>query len=87
MKISKIDSILTKNPKFTKEEIEMVLSYYLKHIAIKIAKSSVIDLNIPKLGRIKTHGNKKDFSKERSKKISLKWTNKKNKFTDKELLF
>ena len=87
MAFKKIDLALKKNQRFTKEQINLVISSYMFHINIKLSKASAIDLNIPKLGRIHTHGNKRDIVAIRKVKRSIKWTANKNKFTDKELLF
>jgi len=87
MAFKKIDLALKKNHKFTKEQINLVISSYMFHINIKLSKASAIDLNIPKLGRIHTHGNRNDVVAIRNIKRTIKWTANKNKFTDKELLF
>jgi hypothetical protein len=87
MEFKKLDLVLKRNPSFTKEQIHTVIACYMLHINLKLSKVCVIDLNIPKLGRIHTHGNKKDAVAIRKVKRSIKWTTNKNKFTDKELLF
>lgn len=87
MAFKKIDLALKKNQRFTKEQINLVISSYMFHINIKLSRASSIDLNIPKLGRIHTHGNRKDIVTIRNIKRTIKWTTKRNKFTDKELLF
>jgi hypothetical protein len=87
MNLKKIDLVLKSNPGFTREQIQTIIGCYMLHINMKLSKVCVIDLNIPKLGRIHTHGNKKDAIEAGKLKSIVKWTNKRNKFTDKELLF
>ena len=87
MAFKKLDLVLKKNQRFTKEQINLVISSYMFHINIKLSRANSIDLNIPKLGRIHTHGNRKDIVTIRNIKRTIKWTTKKNKLTDKELLF
>lgn len=87
MNTNKLNIILEKNPNMTKEELEFIITSYVSYINKKLSMSSVIDLNIPGIGRIHTHGNKLDKIEINKHKRIVKWINKNRKFTERELLF
>lgn len=79
------------NPKFTKEEQRLVISAMLGRINLPTFRSINLNLSIPQLGKIKTHGNKKKLNKNKyvKKYNKKKWKSDKLKesLTDKKLLF
>ncbi len=79
-------SLLDKNTKFNKHQIMLVVSSRLKSINKKM-QNATMDLNVPKFGRIHTHGNAKNpiiagRVNKQNKKAKLK-----SDFSDKMLLF
>lgn len=84
-KISK--ELMAKHPNLTKEQIQLIISSFLTMINQKLGQNKVVDLTIPSLGRVHTHGRTKDVSKAKRFKSINDWKNKNNKFSDEALLF
>ncbi len=79
-------SLLDKNPKFTKHQIKLIVNSRLKSINKKM-QNATLDLRIDKFGRIHTHGNSKNpIIQERVNKQNKK-AKLKSDFSDKMLLF
>lgn len=81
------NDLLNNNPKFTKEQISYIIGRYLGSISIKISKSLTFNLNVPKFGRIHTHGNLVDKSQVKLLQKQYKSRQKKRDMSDKNLLF
>ena len=82
-----LKKIQEKNPKYSIKQIELVLMGHLGTINRKLINCQKINLNIPKLGRIHTHGNVKHKSTQHTYKLHKAWTDKKNLYSDEQLLF
>ncbi len=79
-------SLLYKNPKFTKHQIGLVIGAYLKSINKKL-HNHTFSLKVPKLGIIHTHGNAKNKTITKKNKNQYKKNKLKYDFSDKKLLF
>lgn len=79
--------IQKKNPDYSLDKISLVIDNYIANINKKIANCQTINLVVPKLGRIHTHGNSKNKAMaKRIEKNNIK-INENFKYSDKQLLF
>jgi len=82
--------VIRRHPKLTMHEIRAIITEVIKSKGIMIRKSNIFDFKLPKVGRIKSHGNKKH---KYSKKLMAKDRKRKLKqlrelsLTPKKLLF
>lgn len=82
--------LIARHPNLTLHEIRMIITEVIKSKGIMIRKSNIFDFKLPKVGRIKSHGNKKH---KYSKKLMAKDRKRKKKeliklsFTPKKLLY
>lgn len=79
--------IQKKNPEYSLDQIDAVLSKTWEIINKKTSNCQVLDLTIPKLGRIHTHGNTKNKAKIHIFKVIVKANRERYKYDDKQLLF
>lgn len=79
--------IQKKNPEYSLDQIDAVLSKIWEIINKKTSNCQVLDLTIPKLGRIHTHGNTKNKAKIHIFKVIVKANRERYKYDDKQLLF
>lgn len=87
MRLSTIRAIQLKNPTFSIDEIKRVVGNYLKTISNRISNNTTVNINVPKLGRIHTHGNAINSSYKARLVRHKKWRDNKADFSDKTLLF
>jgi len=72
--------VLDAHPNMTKDEIRWVVQCFLTQINRKLSRCRSLDLNVPRLGRIHSHGNKKlNIEKIKVKKKISKQTIKNQK--------
>lgn len=50
--------LLDKHPDLTEKEIRAIVAEVWKRYGFKVRNGYILDFKIPKLGRVKTHGNK-----------------------------
>lgn len=61
--------LIARHPNLTMHEIRAIITEMIKTKGIMIRKSNIFDFKLPKVGRIKSHGNKKH---KYSKKLMAK---------------
>ena len=54
------DTLLKKYPNLSKNELRSIIAMVLRYKSYKLKTSILVDFKVPHLGRIKTHGNKKN---------------------------
>lgn len=77
------------NPRFCEHATSMILRAYIAPVNRVLKKASVFRLEIPHLGIIKTHGNRKKKVNKNRKKYQRKYHKKRNakmNWLDSELL-
>lgn len=62
--------LLVKNPGLTIREIRCILMVILNSRANVLRQSNVVDIKIPGLGRIKSHGNKRRLKRKKRTKLA-----------------
>lgn len=78
------------NKRFDENAIKMIIQAHISPINRVLKRGQVFNLDIPHLGQIKTHGNKKKNITKGIKKYQKKYHKKRNKKTDwtvEELLY
>lgn len=76
-----------KYPNRTNEELTLVVKTYFNSMNMIISSNTVFNLDIPKLGRIHTHGNAVNKTSQKQTRDNTKLVYKRNQFTDEQLLF
>lgn len=79
--------IQKKHPEYSKEQIKLILTQHLGLLNSKLSRSQTLDLTIPKLGRVHTHGNAINDKRLNINKTVKLWTRKKTAYSDSQLLF
>ncbi len=87
MKISTLRILRAKYPEYTDQQIKLVVNTHLKVINQRISNNTTLNILVPSLGRIHTHGNAKNKSYVARLVRYKKWHHNKKDFSDKTLLF
>lgn len=82
-----LSKLREKHPEYTKAQINLVLCRRIALINYKLTHSNILDIKIRKLGRLHTHGNKKNFSKLNKNERVRKFISKSRDYSDNNLLF
>lgn len=81
------DKLLKKYPQYTRNELRMIVKVFLNQKSYKLKTGKIVDFTMPYIGRIKSHGLKKNKGALAADRKKKKKKYAKSLMTKEKLLF